>query len=303
MQHVSARKLRGLVVAAAAVTALSYAALAPGQPERSASRVTRCGAATRMLTANGYKPAARSYDDAIEDSGIAPDFCAGEVITNDSQSITIGIHAHNRSGFEAGDAYTILFDTDLNPATGGGGAGAEYAISFSGPTADVSQWNGNAFGPGSALAAPVEWVDGYGPVLSFDRTEIGNPERFNVVFASANGPDSDRAPDAGSWSFSVTPFALEVRTLSLGPARAGKTLTARALVLRSDFDSPLTEGQIDCRAKVAGHALRGRGSFQGNRVLCSWRLPTGARGQRLAGTITVVFQNVEARRAFVSRVR
>jgi hypothetical protein len=196
-----------------------------------------------MLTANGYKPAARAYDDDIEDSGIAPDLCAGEIITNDSQSITIGIHAQ------------------------------------------------------------VEWVDGYGPVLSFDRTEIGNPERFNVVFASASGPDGDRAPDAGSWSFSVTPFALEVRTSSLGPARAGKTLTARALVLRSDFDSPLTEGQIDCRAKVAGHALRGRGSFQGNRVLCSWRLPTSADGQRLGGTITVVFQNVEARRAFVSRVR
>jgi hypothetical protein len=35
MQHVSAKKLRGLVLAAAAVTALSYAALAPGQPERS----------------------------------------------------------------------------------------------------------------------------------------------------------------------------------------------------------------------------------------------------------------------------
>src|SRR5919204_7062275 len=68
------------------------------------------------------------YDDPIEDAGNAPDFCGGEAVTNDNRTITIGIHAHNRSGFVAGDSYGIYLDTDLNAATGGGEIGAEYEI-------------------------------------------------------------------------------------------------------------------------------------------------------------------------------
>src|SRR5215471_1555650 len=71
-----------------------------------------------------YVPALRTYDDNIEDSGGAPDFCASELVTNDSSTITIGIHAHNRTGFVAGGSYTVYLDTDRNTATGGGGVGA-----------------------------------------------------------------------------------------------------------------------------------------------------------------------------------
>jgi hypothetical protein len=58
---------------------------------------TSCHPSERTLAA------LTSYDDEIEDSGNAPDFCGGEAVTNDHQRIMIGIHAHNRSGLVPGD--------------------------------------------------------------------------------------------------------------------------------------------------------------------------------------------------------
>jgi hypothetical protein len=259
--------------------------------------------ATRHLTgAAAYKPAYRTYDDLIEDAGDAPDFCAGELVTNDSTTITIGVHAHNRDGFQQGDSYTMYLDTDQNPATGGAGLGAEFAITFSGPTAVLAHWNGTTFEPTSA-SVPVEWVDGYGPVLVFEQSTIGNPAGFNLVMTSANGPDGDRAPDAGSWTFELTPLALEIKTLSLAPARAGYRFQVQALVLRSDFDAPLMEGTIGCTATIAGHRLSAKSKFAHNRAICAWRLPRSARARHLTGAISVTFEGVAVKRSFSRTVR
>jgi len=295
----------GVVTAALMAVIASQAS---GQTVTTASPRTRCASATatrQLAGAAAYQPAYRTYDESIEDAGNAPDFCAGELITNDSTTITIGIHAHNRDGFRPGDSYTIYLDTDQNPATGGegGGVGAEYAISFSGPTAELARWNGTAFDGPSAVSVPVEWVDGYGPALVFDQSAIGSPAGFNFVMTSANGTDGDRAPDAGFWTFRLTPFALEIKKLSLAPARAGDRFKAQALVLRSDFDAPLTDGTIGCTATVAGHRISATSRFAHKRAICGWSLPRTARGRLLSGKITVTFQGVEVRRSFSRTVR
>lgn len=298
---------RALIVGiAAAALMASVVSQASGRTVIAASSHTRCtpATATRQLAgAAAYQPAYRTYDDPIEDAGAAPDFCAGELVTNDSTTITIGIHAHNRDGFQQGDSYTIYLDTDQNPATGGGAVGAEYAISFSGPTAELAHWNGTAFDATSAVSVPVEWVDGYGPVLVFDQGAIGNPAGFNFVMASANGTDADRAPDEGSWAFKLTPLALKIKKLSLAPARAGHRFQAQALVLRSDFDAPLMDGAIGCTATVAGHRLSATRRFAHNRAICGWILPRSAHGLHLAGNISVTFQGVEVHRSFSRIVR
>jgi hypothetical protein len=147
------------------------------------------------------------------------------------------------------------------------------------------------------------WAPEYGPVLLFLRSAIGKPAGFNLVLASANGPDSDRAPDTGSWSYTLRPFALKVKSLSVGAARAGKAFTARAVVLRSDFDEPLDQGKIACAAKVYGRAIAGKGKFESGHVVCTWRLPSTARGKRLSGTLAVNYQGARATRAFSARVR
>jgi hypothetical protein len=289
-------------VGAALTLALPLAARANApSPVGHASAGCATGAHARGFAS--YVPALRTYDDNIQDSGNAPDFCASELVTNDNTTITMGIHAHNRSGFVAGDSYTVYLDTDSNAATGGGGVGAEYEIVFTGPSAQLEQWNGTAFDPASAVQVPLIWVPDYGPVLVFLRSAIDNPAKFNFVLVSANGQASDRAPDAGSWSYSTVPFALEMKSLSLGPARAGKTMTARAVVMRSDFDEPLDQGKIGCTAKLGHHVLAGKGRFAGDRVVCTWRVPRGTGRQRLSGTVSVLYQGVRAARSFAARVK
>jgi hypothetical protein len=296
----------GIIVALAAValaSALPLASEAAGGTGAPAAPNAACRTADRGLTALSYSPAYRTYDDEIEDSGSAPDFCAEELVTNDNDVITLGIHAHNRSGFQPGDTYTVYLDADRDGSTGGGGSGAEYQIAFDGAGAQLEHWNGSVFDPASAVRLPLGWAPGYGPVLLFRRGAIGNPSGFNFVLVSANGGDGDRAPDTGSWSYTQTPFMLTVKSLALGPPRAGRPFTARALVLRSDFDVPLTEGRIACGAKLAGRPIAGKGRFASNRVVCSWGLPKNARGKRLSGSVAVTFEGAVARRSFSVRVR
>jgi hypothetical protein len=292
--------LVGAVVATVVAFALpdtSHAASpACGQP---ASPV---GFASYRSTA-GYTRALRTYDDAIEDSGNSPDFCAAEFITNDNRVITIGIHAHNRSGFVAGDTYGVYLDTDSNPTTGGGGVGAEFEVVFDSPLGQLERWDGTTFEASGAQPVPVLWVPDYGPVLVLLRSFIGNLAGFNAVFVSSNGADTDRAPDTGSWTYAVQPFALKVKSLALSPARAGHLFAARAVVLGSDFDAPVDEGRIACTARASGRAIRGKGRFAHSRVICTWRLPARARGKRLSGVLSVVDQGARTARPFAVRVR
>ena len=289
----------------ALAVALALVSQAAGSGSRSGATAGcgQVGHAGRARVFASYTPALRTYDDNIEGSGNAPDFCADELVTNDNGAITIGIHAHNRSGFVAGDTYTVYLDTDLDAATGGGGVGAEYEILFSGPRAQLLRWNGTIFDPASPSPVPMIWAPGYGPVLLLEPAAIGAPPGFNFVLVSANGTDSDRAPDTGSWSYTRRPFALKVQSLSVGAARAGRPFTARALILRSDFDIPLDEGRIGCAARLAGHALAGKGKFANGRVVCTWRLPRNAHGKRLSGALSIAFEGVRVKRGFAARVR
>ena len=262
-----------------------------------------CGPGNHTFALASYAPALKTYDDPIEDSGNAPDFCASELVTNDNEAITIGIHAHNRSAVMPGDSYSAYLDTDLSSTTGGGGAGAEYEITIDGTGALLERWDGTSFVASGATRLPTVWVPDYGPVVAVQRKAIGDPRGFNFILASANGTDTDRAPDAGSWAFSLTPFALKVKSMSLGPARAGRPFTARATVIRSDFDLPATEGTIRCSAKLGGRQLGANGRFAGDRVTCTWRLPRRAHGMRLAGSLSVTLEGVKATRSFSVRVR
>jgi hypothetical protein len=262
-----------------------------------------CGPAGHGLKADSYKPAYRTYDDFIEDSGNAPDFCGGEFVTNDNQVIRLGIHVDNRSGFGSGDAYAVLLDTDRNAGTGGGGTGADYEIALDSGGALLEHWNGTIFDPASAVRLPLEWVSDYGPELLFERGAIGDPSGFDFVLVSANGQEGDRAPDAGSWTYTITPFTLGMSPLSLGRARPGRRFTARTVVFRSDFNVPLTEGRIACAARLSGRSIAGTGRFASSLVVCTWALPKGTRGKRLFGSVAVTFQGVVARQRFSVRVR
>lgn len=294
------------VLVAAAVSSLAVTQ-AGATSEGAAAHAATAGrsvacepASTRALRAGAAAP--RTYDDLIEDSGSAPDFCAANLITNDNETITIGIHVHNRSGFAAGDQYGIFVDADRNASTGN--EGADYLLVFDGDGASLLRWDGSSFATApSQRPVVVQWVSGYGPVVQIGRADLGNVSAFDFVLASVLGEESDFAPDAGFWSYGLTPLTLTARSLTIGPARAGRTFTARMSVTRSDFDAALTEGTITCTARLGGRTLRGQGSFAGGRVVCTWRLPRNARGKRLTGSVTVSLQGAQASRTFSVLVR
>jgi hypothetical protein len=292
-------------VGLAALGALSCALLLPsqvaGRPAALGATTATCRKAERQLAA--YTPTLRTYDDPIEDSASAPDFCSGEIVTNDNETITIGIYAHNRAGFESGDTYSVFLDTDLNPGTGGGGYGAEYEITFDGAGAATIPWNGSSFDSASASPASTEWQEGYGPVFEIARGAIGGALGFTFVLVSANGPDGDRAPDNGSWAYTLTPLVLEMGAPSLGLAKAGRSFSARTLVMRSDLDSPLAEGAIGCTGRLAGRPLQGKGRFADDHLICAWPLPRTGRGKQFSGRIAVTFQGAVTGRTFTVRVR
>ena len=249
-----------------------------------------------------------AFDDYIEDVVTAPDICAANLVTNDNVAITLGVHIHDRSAFDATDTYRIHLDTDSNPATGspaeaGPLVGADFVIDIADQTV-LSAWNGSSF---AAVAPPPEvlgaWVDGYGPAVLIDRAALGNPQALNVVLSTGNGADRDLAPDSGSWSYVIAPLRLAAGRLTLSPARAGVPLLAVMEVVRSDFDIPLDEGAIACRGSLAGKKLTGRGRFMADLVTCVWRLPKGSSGKRLSGSVSVTFQSVVAKRSFGIRVK
>ena len=254
--------------------------------------------------------APHSYDDYIEDVVSAPDICAANLVTNDNVSVTIAIHAHDRSRFDSLDSYRVLLDTDSNPATGGGAdqgaaAGAEFVIDVFDVRSQLSAWNGTSFAPVAPQPQiPTVWIEDYGPAVQVERAALGNPQRFNLTLKTANGTDLDLAPDTGFWSYAVTPLRLTAGKLMLGAAQAGKPLVAGMIVERSDFEIPLDEGKIACSGTLAGKKLAGRASFVADMFsTCTWRLPRNARGKRVQGSVAVTFQGVTARRAFTVRVR
>ena len=247
--------------------------------------------------------ALRSYDDAMDDVVSAPDISASNLVTNDNLRLTIGLHVRGRSSFSEGDVYSFYFDTDSNVATGtdaasGAPPGAEYGIDIAHREAWLLRWNGSSFDPViPRIPIATVWLDGLGPALQVGREDLGNPHSFQFVFVTTHD-DRDFAPDAGRWSYELSPLTLTAGRLSVRRASAGTRVVASMSVERSDFATPLGEGTVGCAARIGRRTLHGRGRFVQKRVACAWRLPSHAGGKRLVGSVQVTFQGVTAKRAF-----
>jgi hypothetical protein len=313
-KHVGAIVLSIAILVAAGTAAANGSTGGRGAPTSAAGPCPTVSAA-RMDGRSRLAPTAAiagtalsEYDDFIEDVVSAPDICAANLVTNDNVWMTIGTHIHDRTEFDGLDAYRIYVDRDADAATGappeaGPLPGADLVIGVADPTSTLSAWDGVAF---TAVSPQPEilsgWADGYGPVLRISRAALGSPSTLRLVMSTGNGTDHDLAPDFGSWSYVVTPLRLAPGRLVTSRARAGAPLAAALEVTRSDFDIPLDEGRIACRANVAGRTIVGRGRFADELVTCVWRVPRGTTGKRISGSVAVTFQGVTAKRAFSMRV-
>jgi hypothetical protein len=98
---------------------------------------------------------------------------------------------------------------------------------------------------------------------------------------------------------------LGVKSFLLSPRRpqAGRTFTASMVATRSDTGATLAGGQVSCTATVGGKRLAARvRAFAGSRARCGWRIPASARGKRIRGTVTVVFEGRRVSRSFSATV-
>jgi hypothetical protein len=254
---------------------------------------------------SGAQSAPSSYNDRVDDASSAPDISRANRVTNDNRALTVALHIANRASFSPGDVYSVYFDTDSNARTGsdaGSGApiGAEYAVDIVYGRPMLLRWNGSSF-EAVTPRAPVRtgWLDGIGPLLRVGLADLGIPNRLGLVFVTTRVGDRDLAPDAGEWPYTVSP--LELRAGRVAVERTGRSVVARMKVVRSDLDTPLTEGAIACNARVGRRTLVGRGAFVRERATCTWRIPRTARGKRTTGSVTVTFQDVTAKRSFSVR--
>jgi hypothetical protein len=239
------------------------------------------------VTPAGASPTA--FADTSGDSGAAPDFSSGVLVSNDNRSITIAMHVANRGGFTVRDNYMALLDS---------GAG-RYEIDFNGSGAELDRWTGTTFEPALAQRVDIIWLANYGPAINVLLADIGSPTSLSLVLTSTSDSATDRAPDDGSWAYTLSPLSLTLDSFSVGPARGGHTLKVTALVTRHDWEVALSDGTIACSSNLG----KGRGRFGDAGAICTWRLPRSAVGTRIVGSIAVRYQGVRVSRSFSMRIR
>jgi hypothetical protein len=262
-----------------------------------------------------------TFEDSRGELPNSPDITTVVVANNDAGTITWRINGVGR--LAQGMLVGIDIDSDNNPATGSQDPftpGAEYAIQLFGGSADLFRWDGTNFSR-RASDPPQTTLTFQDLTIRINASELGNTKRFNFgttvitgIVVDANGePDFtnaafDAAPDIGHgfWNYTVriAPLRLLARRFTLTPnrPRAGRILTGRLVVARSDTGAVVSGGRVTCPATVGGRRIAGRGRFVGNEARCAWRVPSNARGQRIRGSITVVFEGRRVSRSFAATV-
>jgi hypothetical protein len=152
--------------------------------------------------------ASTSYTDPAGDSGTAPDITAVTVGSYEGV-VTLAVTA---TGVEHRKWLDVYVNADRNAATGSqdeGQVGADYMLVVH------STWHGLV--PVHFLAYTDHWAQMTGtPTMSFSTADdtytftfaaadFGNTTGFDLWAESGGHHANDRAPDSGSWSYTITP--------------------------------------------------------------------------------------------------
>ncbi len=274
--------------------------------------------------AAGAAPSANTatFEDSTSERAGAPDITTIVVSNNDAGVITFKINVAGRGALSEDMIVLVFVDSDNNVATGEPDVGTDYAIQLFNGAADLFRWDGSGYSR-RAADPPQASLTFSGLTFRINAAELGDTKRFNfatqvatgVVFDPNTGDFDDSkavadfAPDLGHgmWNYTVRIGALRlnVKSFSLNPRRpqAGRTLTANMVATRSDTGVTLAGGQVSCTATVGGKRIAARvHRFSGSQARCAWQLPASARGQKIRGTITVVFEGRRVSKSFSATV-
>src|SRR5215831_13416454 len=131
----------------------------------------------------------------------------------------------------------------------------------------------------------------------FGTGDIGGAGGFNFTVLSAiydaeeNVVAMDAAPDGGVWAYdlsrpAVTPVIGRPTAVPAAPI-AGKRVTVRFPVTRSDNGAPLTAGTMACDPRVNGKMLKHAESFRGGTATLVLQVPRAVKGKQLKIKLTV----------------
>ncbi len=222
------------------------------------------------------------FDDPVGDVSGIPDIQHVAASSTDAGRLTFRITFAAPPAFGNGIGFSLLVDADANPATGHSD-GVDYWFIYRTATGafEPGVWDGQEFVPYPSHATGS--IEGNTVTISVTAKEIGATRAIRYLVASYGQTQVDSAPDTDGSSEVFVTFPLKIRppvSVRFVPRipRAAKPFRA-------------VGPGISCRATLAGRPLRGG---------CRWRLPTTARGKRLAVKVT---NRAGRTRRFIFRVR
>lgn len=252
-----------------------------------------------------------SYADASGDSGSGPDITSVQVTNDDRGNVTFTIALPNRPSPTPELFLLVFLDTDSDANTGDPQAGgADYALASDGGAAGLGKWNGSRH----AFSVPASLVTSYAAGtlrISISAADLGTTSGFRFWIGVDDAEDEDNwdaAPDRGMWSYTIAtaPLRLTAGQVVLQPARpvSGGAFSASIAVRRSDTGAPLTQATVTCRLMLDGRPLAGASGrvAAGGRATCAARVPRGAAGKLLRGTVTVRSGTASVTKTFSVRI-
>lgn len=273
------------------------------------------------LVVAGIALAGSTFADATGDAtGGAPDLTQ-VVVSNDVAGL-ITFRITTVAPLVSGSVIAVDLDTDLSPANG-----PEYVVRAGLGGADMVKWDGNAYVDSGAailmtrvanvldlkvkradIGRPTKFgfdvvsviFDAADRIAGDDAVPDGGEFTYALTFAQcSNGKDDDGdgkidADDLGCSSEtdnleSDDPVTLSVGKPAVAPAKPkeGKAVVVSVGVTRVETGRGIPTGAVRCAGRVGAKALRGTGKVAGGRASCAFKLPVGAKGKTLRGTITV----------------
>lgn len=277
-------------------------------------------AATRVAAGS------KTFQDSVGEDSQGPDIKSVTVSNDNTGLISFDVNVPNQASLSGEKLTDLLIDSDNNPATGDPdplNQGADYAIELFQNQVNLYKWDGQTYsrtasGPPEATLIFTQGASG--PKISISSTELGDTKKFNfnvtaisgVVFDASGNLDftnahADFAPDLGhglySYDVSTAPLKLVARNVKIGVARAGGLFSVRMVAVRNDTGAVLQGGTVKCAAKINGASIGAKThKFANKQAVCAWQIPGSARGKRIAGSVTVVFEGKKVTKTFSASI-
>lgn len=225
------------------------------------------------------------------------------VVANDDQpNIHIDVNFGTPLVYST-DEVVVYLDTDNNPSTGGGSAGAEYYIDWYFPnnSLGLAKWTGSGNDYNFVSAPTLSGVYSSNHVgIDIHASDLGNITSFNFwVGAWRSNSEVDRAPDSASWHYDIltsgggnngnpTQEPLQVKAFkkSPWPPRAGETFLITLDVVDATTGQPVYAG-VKCTGSLGFSSFPGTDFARRGESFCQWDIPESAAGKRFTGTIEV----------------